>query len=185
MSDHDAIRSVRYAYANPVVEGVHLIPATELTAYDYERGHRVHILCFWPDDCAALEDFSKLMSERRYNAVMQSCRELEELCPQFKTAEALEFARMGILPEGMYRNRKYAEPFVSADGVPLEVQDALYDPQTSGGLLFSVAATDAPALVAELEGKVPAVQRVGEVGEYRGGAYVRVLTSAGGHDLDG
>lgn len=93
VSDHDAIRSVRYAYANPVVEGVHLIPATELTAYDYERGHRVHILCFWPDDCAALEDFSKLMSERRYNAVMQSCRELEELCPQFKTAEALEFAR--------------------------------------------------------------------------------------------
>lgn len=93
VSDHDAIRSVRYAYANPVVEGVHLIPATELTAYDYERGHRVHILCFWPDDCAALADFSKLMSERRYNAVMQSCRELEEICPQFKTAEALEFAK--------------------------------------------------------------------------------------------
>lgn len=93
VSDHDAIRSVRYAYANPVVEGVHLIPATELTAYDYERGHRVHILCFWPDDCAALADFSKLMSERRYNAVMQSCRELEEICPQFKTAEALEYAK--------------------------------------------------------------------------------------------
>ncbi len=37
ISDHDSIRSVRYAYAHPVQNGVHLIPATELTAYDYER----------------------------------------------------------------------------------------------------------------------------------------------------
>ena len=99
---------------------------------------------------------------------------------------ALDFAAMGILPAGVYRNRRFAEAEVDFDpAVPLAVADALFDPQTSGGLLFSVAATDAPALVAELEGKVPAVQRVGEVGEYRGGAHVRVLTSAGGHDLDG
>ena len=58
ISDHDSIRSVRYAYAHPVQNGVHLIPATELTAYDYERAHRVHLLCYWPDDCAALADFS-------------------------------------------------------------------------------------------------------------------------------
>ena len=93
VSDHDSIRSVRYAYANPVKDGVHLIPATELTAYDYERGHRVHILCYWPDDCAALADFADLMAERRYQAVLQSCRELEALCPQFKTEEALDYAR--------------------------------------------------------------------------------------------
>ena len=65
ISDHDSIRCVRYAYANPVQEGVHLIPATELTAYDYERAHRVHILCYWPDDCGALADFARLMAERR------------------------------------------------------------------------------------------------------------------------
>ena len=47
ISDHDSIRSVRYAYAHPVQNGVHLIPATELTAYDYERAHRVHLLCYW------------------------------------------------------------------------------------------------------------------------------------------
>ena len=52
VSDHDSIQSVRYAYAHPVQNGVHLIPATELTAYDYERAHRVHLLCYWPDDCA-------------------------------------------------------------------------------------------------------------------------------------
>ena len=32
ISDHDSIRSVRYAYANPVMNGVHLIPASVHTA---------------------------------------------------------------------------------------------------------------------------------------------------------
>ena len=93
ISDHDSIRSVRYAYAHPVQNGVHLIPATELTAYDYERAHRVHLLCYWPDDCAALADFSAMMAERRLTAMLQSCKELEAICPQFHTEEALELAK--------------------------------------------------------------------------------------------
>lgn len=82
--------------------------------------------------------------------------------------EALEFARMGILPEGMYRNRKYAEAFVAADHVPLEVQDALYDPQTSGGLLIAVDPADADALAAELQKTVPDARRIGTVSELTG-----------------
>lgn len=93
ISDHDSIRGVRYAYAHPVAEGVHLIPATELSAYDYDRARRVHLLCYWPDDCAALADFSALMADRRKEAVLQSCRELESICPQFSTQEALAFAQ--------------------------------------------------------------------------------------------
>ena len=92
VSDHDSIASVRYAYAHPVQDGVHLVPATELTAYDYERAHRVHLLCYWPDDCAALAEFADLMAQRRRNAVLQSCKELEQFCPQFSTEEALELA---------------------------------------------------------------------------------------------
>ena len=93
ISDHDSIRSVRFAYQNPRYNGVRLIPATELTAYDYARSHRVHILCFWPDDCSALEQYADEMARRRREAVLQSCRELEELCPQFRTEEALEYAK--------------------------------------------------------------------------------------------
>ena len=33
------------------------------------------------------------MDKRRYDAVYQSCKELEKICPQFKTEEALEFAK--------------------------------------------------------------------------------------------
>ena len=83
--------------------------------------------------------------------------------------EALEFARMGILPEGMYRNRSFAEPYVDPGAVPLEIQDLLYDPQTSGGLLMAVHPEDADALLTELAEAVPAAQRIGEVTEYRGG----------------
>ena len=82
---------------------------------------------------------------------------------------ALEFARMGVLPEGMYRNRSFAEAQVDPGSVPLELQDLLYDPQTSGGLLMAVHPEDADALLAELSGKVPAAQRIGTVESYRGG----------------
>lgn len=83
--------------------------------------------------------------------------------------EALELARMGILPEGMYRNRAFAEESVDAGTVELCKQDLLYDPQTAGGLLMAVEASDADALFEELKGCVPSAQRMGTVREYRGG----------------
>lgn len=85
---------------------------------------------------------------------------------------ALEFADMGILPAGVYRNRNFAEPFVDAGEVPLNVQDALYDPQTSGGLLIAVDPADAEALYAGLREAVPSAQRIGTVEPYCGGARI-------------
>ncbi len=83
--------------------------------------------------------------------------------------EALEFARMGVLPAGMYRNRSFAESGVDVGGTELAVQDLLFDPQTSGGLLMAVDPADADALLSELKGAVPSAQRIGTVHEYRGG----------------
>ena len=83
--------------------------------------------------------------------------------------EALEFARMGVLPAGMYRNRTFAEPAVDAGTVETAVQDLLFDPQTSGGLLMAVAPEDADALLAELAPVVPRAQRIGTVSPYGGG----------------
>ena len=83
--------------------------------------------------------------------------------------EALELARMGILPAGMYRNRRFAEPGVDAGSIELAKQDMLYDPQTAGGLLMAVAPEDADALFEELKSAVPSAQRIGTVAEYTGG----------------
>ena len=83
--------------------------------------------------------------------------------------EALELAKMGLLPEGMYRNRTFAEPWVEVGDTPLHCQDLFFDPQTAGGLLMAVHPGDAQALYRELEGAVPSAQRIGRVEEYRGG----------------
>lgn len=80
-----------------------------------------------------------------------------------------ELAADGILPEGMYRNRRYAEAAVDPGDAPLAVQDLLYDPQTAGGLLIAVDGGDADALQADLQGAVPCAQRVGVVSAWDGG----------------
>lgn len=83
--------------------------------------------------------------------------------------EALELARMGILPEGMYRNRTFAKDSVDAGDTELARQDLLYDPQTAGGLLMAVDPADADALFLELQHCVPSAQRIGTVRPYQGG----------------
>jgi selenide,water dikinase len=80
--------------------------------------------------------------------------------------EALELASMGLIPAGAYRNREYAEAGVQVRGrVSLAMQDILYDPQTSGGLLFAVSAEDAAACLAQMQQAIPAAAIVGYVTE--------------------
>lgn len=60
---------------------------------------------------------------------------------------ALEYARLGAIPGGLKNNREYASCAVETTReLAAEVADLLYDPQTSGGLLISLAEADAAAL---------------------------------------
>lgn len=86
--------------------------------------------------------------------------------------ESAELARTGILPEGMYRNRTFAEDHVDHGDIPLHLQDLLYDPQTAGGLLMAVHPDDAAALYEELLTCVPAAQIIGHAAPYTGGKYI-------------
>ncbi len=86
--------------------------------------------------------------------------------------ESIELAKMGILPEGMYRNRTFAESSVDVGSTPLYQQDLLFDPQTAGGLLIAVDPADADALYTELRQCVPSAQRIGEIQAYQGGARI-------------
>ena len=80
--------------------------------------------------------------------------------------EAEEFAGMGFVPAGAYRNRNFAESSVLVRGkVSRAMQDILYDPQTSGGLLIAVDEKDSEALLRELEEMVPGAQKIGYVTE--------------------
>ncbi len=79
--------------------------------------------------------------------------------------EALAFATMGLIPAGAYHNKAHRETMITlAETVPREHQDVLFDPQTSGGLLISVAEKQAVALVASLKtGGVEDAEIIGAV----------------------
>ncbi len=79
--------------------------------------------------------------------------------------KAIEFASMGLVPGGAYKNKSFRESYVDMDaGVDVALQDILYDPQTSGGLLIAVSPDAADKLVTRLkdEGVQPAAI-IGEV----------------------
>jgi selenide,water dikinase len=79
---------------------------------------------------------------------------------------AAEFAKMGVIPSGAYRNKKYLEGKVAfSAGVEGYLQDILCDPQTSGGLLLSVGKKDGMRLFKELESIKTPCSLVGEVTE--------------------
>ena len=61
------------------------------------------------------------------------------------------------------RNRNHTAPFVRFEGVPFSMEEVLYDPQTSGGLLFAVDPADANELEQELQQAGLAAKIVGEI----------------------
>jgi selenide, water dikinase len=74
---------------------------------------------------------------------------------------ALDAIRLGAIPGGLVSNREFAECMVAeAEGadIPEDVRKLMYDPQTSGGLLISVAGEDAIELLERLReaGVMPA-----------------------------
>lgn len=83
---------------------------------------------------------------------------------------ALEFASMGFVPAGAYKNREYLKTAVSIAGsVDESLTDVMFDPQTSGGLLISVSEKESPLLLQRLKEKGAAASVIGcvtSLGDY-------------------
>jgi len=81
---------------------------------------------------------------------------------------ALDCVRAGHVPGGLKNNRDFAECLVEyEDGVPDDIRALLFDPQTAGGLLISVAADDAVRLTQALTAAGVPVAAIGEVSAHR------------------
>jgi selenide, water dikinase len=82
-------------------------------------------------------------------------------------AGALELAAQGFVPAGAYGNRKtFANAIANLDDIEEALQDLLFDPQTSGGLMFAVAEHDAEKLLHDLqEGGLEAAM----IGQFKNG----------------
>jgi selenide, water dikinase len=77
---------------------------------------------------------------------------------------AVQAARDGHLPGGLKNNREFiGECAQFASSVPQEYRDLLFDPQTSGGLLISIAAEAGADALAALQRRGTAARIVGSV----------------------
>jgi len=81
---------------------------------------------------------------------------------------ALECIRAGHVPGGLKANREFAECVVSYEsGVSAELKTLVFDPQTAGGLLISVARKDCEELAVELRSAGVLAAHIGKVTESR------------------
>jgi len=77
---------------------------------------------------------------------------------------ALDCVRAGFIPGGLKNNRDFAECAAEFDAaVPEDVRTLLFDPQTAGGLLISVAASSTGDLLTALRAKKIPAALIGEV----------------------
>lgn len=65
--------------------------------------------------------------------------------------EAKEYASMGLIPAGCYENKRYLEGKYLLKNVESWMEDILFDPQTSGGLLISCKEKDYIDILTRLE----------------------------------
>lgn len=68
-------------------------------------------------------------------------------------SSAVQYAKMGLVPAGAYKNRAHCKKKADLGDVEEFYLDLLFDPQTSGGLLFSISEEYAEAFLEELEKK--------------------------------
>ncbi|BDF32337.1 selenide, water dikinase [Lachnospiraceae bacterium] len=81
--------------------------------------------------------------------------------------DAVDYAKMGLIPAGAYKNRGYSIDKVETGSVEEHYLDLLYDPQTSGGLLISVAEENLAEMMGDfrqagMDTKVSVIGRVAE-----------------------
>ena len=75
---------------------------------------------------------------------------------------APEYASMGLVPANTYKNRKHLAGKVAfSASVPENLQDLLFDPQTSGGLLYAVSGEQLEPVLDALRRFVPNAAVIG------------------------
>lgn len=75
--------------------------------------------------------------------------------------DVLDWAAMGILPEAVYNNKRFVGDTLLSGSRAENWVDVLCDPQTSGGLLFSLPAHEAPALEQRAQNAKLPLYRIG------------------------
>lgn len=111
--------------------------------------------------CTDVTGFSFLGHLHEMMDGKHSCVVYAEQVPVFK--EALDYADEFLLTAAGQRNRNHTGSFVQFEGVSFAMQEVLFDPQTSGGLLIAVSKEEAAALLQRLRDVGLPANIVGEI----------------------
>jgi len=83
--------------------------------------------------------------------------------------DVADYASMGLIPAGTYRNRDYRLKFINnSESLSRLTLDLIFDPQTSGGLLFSVGPDQAEEVYKKLISRGVAARIIGKTTEKQG-----------------
>jgi len=82
--------------------------------------------------------------------------------------EAYQYADEYLITAAGQRNRNHLEGKADVSGLPFALQELMFDPQTSGGLLICVSSEQSDDLLAEIQTDDPAARIIGEVAKREG-----------------
>jgi selenide,water dikinase len=118
------------------------------------------MLAFDVHGCTDVTGFGLIGHAREMALASKVTLEIDPRAIQFLPG-AVEYARAGAIPGGLNNNRDFASDCVEGNS---DLDDLLYDPQTSGGLLIALPEKDA----VELERVLAGAYRIGRVLERAG-----------------
>ena len=125
-------------------------------AAEISRKYQVHA-------CTDVTGFSFLGHLHEMMDGKHSCKVYAEQVPVMK--DALAYADEFYLTAAAQKNRNHVETFVEFKGISFAMEEVLFDPQTSGGLLLAVDPDDVEAMVAEMQNCGLPAAIVGEIVE--------------------
>lgn len=123
-------------------------------AAEIARGYRVHA-------CTDVTGFGFLGHLHEMLDGRLGCRVFAQEAPLMQNV--LAYADEFYLTAAAQRNRNHVEPHVRFRGVSFAMEEALFDPQTSGGLLIAVDARDAQGMVGRMRQEGLPAAIVGEI----------------------
>ena len=148
----------RVKEASPEAMEAAIQSMTTLNKYAAERSWRYDVHA-----CTDVTGFSFLGHLHEMLDGKLSCHVHAQRVPVIP--QALDYADEFLLTAAGQRNRNHTGPFVKFDGVPFAMEEVLFDPQTSGGLLIALPGDQAAALRAELRELGLPAEIVGELTE--------------------
>ena len=147
---------VREASEQAMAEAIESMTTLNKTASEIGRRYHIHA-------CTDVTGFGFLGHLHEMMDGKLSCRIEAEKVPRIE--EALDYADEFLLTAAGQKNRNYVGKYVKFEKVSFAMEELLFDPQTSGGLLMAVGADEAEDLRNELRAAGLPAELVGEITE--------------------